>query len=294
MVLASGCAPLPRERAPQNLYLDLRKIVDEAESDGWTVDSRRVDANLEPALRSVCTVEPRSRAELDAWLAARIQAGGGPSESQYRVNGGDFDAVSGVASLERTRLLLNHADRHAASDCPYWLAPRADFTGVQGDFQRWVVLAETQGFLTLLVPGAVPAAGGGGRLLLGRGLGPRTTLALGGELAASATFIPTGSSGIDAYTTVAVPVLYRWSEFSKLFDVELAPLMRFSPGGHSWPPGARVELGYGWSSVTLSSSMSYLMLYAGYEIHGLDAHSSLDQTFQIGTRLGLDWRPGSH
>jgi hypothetical protein len=289
----AGCATLPPERAERSLYLDLRKIVDDAEEGGWTVDSRRLEANREPALRSVCQVDPRARSSLDAWLAEQIRLGGGPAETQYENRGRDLSAVSGVLSFERTRLVLHDAESHAAVDCPFWLAPRADFTGVQGDFERWVVIAETQAFVTLMVPGTVPALGGGGRVFLGRGLGPRTTLALGADVAASATFIPQGNSGIDAYATVAMPVLYRWTEFSKMLDIELAPIVRFSPAGKAWPPGARVELGGGFSSVTLSSFMSYFMLYAGYELHGLATHSP-DHTFQFGTRLGFDWVPHRH
>jgi hypothetical protein len=283
----AGCATLPPERAERSLYLDLRKIAD-ADS-GWTIDSTRAQANREPALRSACEVTPAARAELDAWLAERIRSAGGPAQTLYAAHGHELGAVSEVLSLERTRLLLRDAESHAA-ECPFWLSPRGDFEGVQGDYSRFVGLAETQAFLTVQVPHAVSALGGGGRLFVGYGLGPRTTLALGADLAASATFLPV-ANGIESYVTVAVPVLYRWSQFSTLWDIELAPVVRFSPNDKSWPPGARVEAGWGFSSVTLSSFMSYFMLYGGYEIHGLGGEAALDHTIQFGTRIGVDWNP---
>jgi hypothetical protein len=288
-LFALGCATLPPERAERSLYLDLRKIA-ETET-GWTIDSLRLRANLEPALRSACEVPHPVRVELDAWLSEQIRLAGGPAEALYAARGHELDAtVNYVLSLERTQLLLREAEDHI-TQCPFWLVPRRDFPGVQGDFDHWVMLVETQAFVTLVTPGAVPAFGGGGRVFLGRGTGPRTTLAVGADLAASATVIPVENHGLGAYVTVATPVLYRWSEFSKLFDVELAPVLRFGPGGNAWPPGARIEVGGGFSSVTLSSVMSYFMLYAGYELHGIGPHSTLDQTFQLGTRLAIDWGP---
>jgi hypothetical protein len=283
-----GCATLPPERAERSLYLDLRKIADT--EGGWTVDSLRAQANLEPALRSVCEVPAPSRRNLDAWLEAQIRAEGGPAEALYAANGGDLGAVSGVLSLERTRLLLHYAEGRT-NECPFWLKPRPNFAGAQGDFERWVLLAETQAFVSMMTPGAMPALGGGGRVLFGYGTGPRTTLAFGGDLAASATFVPVSTHGVDTYVTLATPVLYRWSQFSKLFDIELAPVMRFSTGGKAWPPGGRIEIGGGFSSVSLSSFMSYFMLYAGYEVHGIATESVIDHTFQFGTRLAVDFSP---
>jgi hypothetical protein len=129
-------------------------------------------------------------------------------------------------------------------------------------------------------------------LFLGRGVGPRTTLAFGVDVAGSGTFIPQGNHGVDAFATVATPLLYRYSSFARLLDVELAPVVRFSPTGRSWPPGGRVELGWGFTSVTLSSFMSYFTIYGGYEIHGVATREPVDHTFQLGTRIAVDWAPG--
>jgi hypothetical protein len=288
---SAGCATLPETAAERGLYLDLRKIVATGEDSGWTVDSVRLDAGLEPALRSTCQVHPRTRAALDAWLVEQIALNGGPARASFASHH-DLGVVSESLSLERVRELLRHAEARAAVDCPFWLGADPNFVGVQGDFRRWVVLAETQAFLTVMVPGPVPAVGGGGRLFLGRGLGPRTTLALGVDVAGSGTFIPQGNHGIDAFATVATPVLFRFSEFTRAIDVELAPVVRFSPTGNAWPPGGRVELGWGFSSVTLSSFMSYFMFYGGYEVHGLATHDPIDHTIQLGTRIAVDWAPG--
>jgi hypothetical protein len=285
-----GCATLPNGPAERALYLDLRKIVDTNEDGGWTVDRLRLQANAEPALRSACQVTPDTLAELDAWLSDQIQRAGGPAKEAYFARGKKLSAVSHTLSLERTRALLQYVASRTSEDCPFWLSPSPTFAGEQGDSQRWVVLAETQAFGTFTVPGNIPALGGGGRLFLGHGIGSRLTLAAGADVAASGTFIPSGGQGggVDAYLTLATPVLLRVTSFSRLYDVELAPVVRLSQGQPAWPPGARMQLGGGFSSVRISPLMPYFMIYLGYEVHPTNTRSGFDQTVQIGTRIAVD------
>jgi hypothetical protein len=284
-----GCVDLPNGPAERALYLDLRKIVDTNEDGGWTVDWLRLQANAEPALRSVCQVERGTRDELDVWLADQIALAGGPAKRAYLAHGRDLGAVSHSLSLERTRALLQYASSRAAEDCPFWLAPNSVFAGDQGDAAHWVILGETQAFATFTVPGNIPALGGGGRLFLGHGIGSRFTLAAGADVAASGTFVPSGGrSGVDAYLTLATPALLRLTRFSRMFDVELAPVVRLSQGQSGWPPGARIQVGAGFSSVRISPFMPYFMVYAGYEIHPTDTKTGIDQTIQIGTRIAVD------
>ncbi len=288
----AGCATLPRPAAQRALYFDLRKIVEVNEDSGWTMDAARLQVSVEPALRSVCQVQPSARAELDRWLTAEITRNGGPARSAYLTNGGDLHAVAAALSLERTRALLRAAEQKASSDCPFWLSPRQDFAGEQADYRQWVVLGETQAFGPVAVPGPIPALGGGARLLLGRGVSPQLTLALGADAAASGTFIPnSGNGGVDAYLTLAAPIMLRTIRFSRVFDVELAPVVRLAHGQSGWPPGARLELGYGLTSIRSSPFMSYYMIYVGYEAHGIGDGSQMDHTIQLGTKLSVDWVP---
>jgi len=290
---SSGCATLPEPTAERSLYFDLRKVVEVNEDSGWTIDAARLDLNSEPALRSVCQVEPGVRAELARWLTAEIAKQGGPARAQYQRNGGDVQAVATTLSLERTLALLRAAEQRVASDCPFWLPARREFAGEQSDFRRWVVLGETHAFGTVELPGPIPALGGGARVLLGRGISQQLTLAIGAEAAASGTFIPNSDTngGVDAYLALAAPLLLRVTRFSHLFDVEVAPVVRLSHGQSGWPPGGRVELGYGFSSIRLSPFMSYYMIYVGYEAHGIAERAGLDHTLQLGTKLSVDFVP---
>jgi hypothetical protein len=287
----SGCATLPEAPLERALYLDLRTAVDASEDGGWTVDQVRLQANAESALRSLCQVDPRARAALEAWLDDQIARAGGPAQRAYVTHGRKLDAVSGILSLERTRALLKYANGRAEQDCPFWLTPNPHFAGIQGDANRWVLLGETQAFATLTVPTNVPALGGGGRLFVGHGLGPQFTLAIGGDVAASGAFIPSSMNGLDASVALATPVLLRFTKFSRLFDVELAPVVRLDKGQKAFPPGARIEVGGGFSSVRATAFMSYFMIYLGYEFHPHTQSAPADHTFQLGTRLALDWAP---
>jgi hypothetical protein len=291
--LVAGCATLPHERAERAVYLDLRKAIQLSEDSGFVIERVQLRANEEQAMRSVCQVEPALLDDLEAWLTSQIALAGGPADQRYRENGGDLGAISETLTLERTRTLLRHARSHAASDCPFWLRPSSHFEGVQGDAGRFVALAETHAYASYVFDAKIPALGGGGRVFLGHGLGPRWTLAVGGELAASGQLVTTHNSGraVTSTFSAALPVLLRLSRFSRLFDIELAPVMRFDPGQNGLPPGGRVELGVGLSTMRSSTFMPYAMLYMGYEHHLHTSTRNADNTLQIGTRLALDWAP---
>jgi hypothetical protein len=290
-LVCTGCAALPAPANERALYLDLRKIVESGEDGGWTIDRSRLQANAEPALRSVCQVNDATRRGLDAWLSEQITLAGGPAERSYREQGKSLDALAESLSLERTRALLRYAGERTEADCPFWLAPVAQFSGEQGGAARWVLLGETQAFGTITLPSRVPALGGGGRIFVGHGLGSQLTLALGVDVAASGTFIPSNGAGqgVDAYLTLATPVLLRVARFSRSLDIDVAPVVRLSHGQPAWPPGGRVEVGAAFASVRTSPFMSYFVFYVGYEVHLATAESSTDHTLQLGTRIAVDW-----
>jgi hypothetical protein len=285
--LAAACAALPPDPAERALYVDIRKTVQLSEDEGWVVDAAQRRADAEPVSRSVCQVAPAVRAELAAWLARRIALTGSAAEA-FRRNGADLDAVSETLSLERTLMLLEDASTRAPTDCPFWLSPRNDFSGVQTDAGRWVLLAETLGFASYVVNTHVPSLSGGARLLIGHGLGPELTWALGGEVTAGGAFIPR-RSGLGGTLTLATPALLRLTRFSRLMDVEFAPVIRYTGQARPWPPGARVQLGAGLSSLRSSALMPYFMLYAGYEFHPRALNAPADHTLIVGTRLAVDW-----
>lgn len=286
----TGCITYPGPAAQRALYLDLRKIVETNEDSGWIADRARLRANLEPALQSLCRVDVADAHALDAWLSAQLRLQGGSALEVYRSHGRRLHAAAEALSLERSLSLLRYAESERAQ-CPFWLEPDVGFAGQDGDAARFVILAESTGFASLVLARWIPAIGGGGRVLLGRGFGPQLTAAMGVEAFASGAFISSDDHGFDATGSLAAPVLVRWARLSRLIDLDLAPVMRFGSRHRAWPPGVRVELAAGISALRGATFMNYAMLYVGYEVHMKDRRAAADHTLMIGTRFGTDWSP---
>lgn len=290
MLAASGCLASPDPSSQRALYLDLRKIVESHEEAGWTRDQIRLHAGLEPALRSLCQVDPSSRSGLDAWLTARLGEQGGTPEELYRANGGSFNAAAREAlSLTRTRALLRYTEERA-KECPFWLTSKPHFDGQQYDTGRFFVLAETSAFGSVIMPD-VPALGGGGRLMLGHGLNSQLSLALGFDLAALGTLVARNGQGIDATATIATPLQLRLSRLSTIYDFALAPVMSFETGRDAWPPGVRAEIGVGSTSLRATHSMNYSVIHLAYDLHPGKKKVDAQHTFHLGFRIGIDWAP---
>jgi hypothetical protein len=293
--MCGACATLPAQPVERALFVDLRKSVELSESTGWYVDESQLRNNAENILRSACQVDPALRDDLDAWLSGQIELAGGSAEQVYLAHGKDLGAADKVLALERTRMFLRYANQHAATDCPFWLTPKDDFIGVQGDAHRFVLLAETNGFGSLVIEGSNAAlgGGGGGRLLVAHGIGPQLTLAVGGEVGGVGAFVPNdkGGRGLDTTFTAGVPILLRWTRYSRLLDFEVAPVARLNPGEPVLPPGIRSSVGVGLTTMRASSFMPYAVLWVGYEYHPASNDSPRDHSMLIGTRVGIDWDP---
>jgi hypothetical protein len=220
---------------------------------------------------------------------------GGSAAELYREHDRDMGAASEALALERTRALLRYAQAHAAEDCPFWLEPDPEFRGVQVDDGRFVVLAETMGFGSVLVERgeAGLGGGGGGRLMLARGFGPRLTLGLGGELGGTGAFVEDeeGARGIETTFTAGVPLLLRLTSYSRIFDFDVAARFRVDPGEALPPPGVRASFGAGISTMRASAFMPYGVLWLGYEYHPPFRDDPADHSIHVGTRVGVDWGP---
>jgi hypothetical protein len=293
--IATGCATWPHDPVERALYIDLAKTVELSNDTGWVVDRVQLENNAENAMRSVCQVEPARRRGLESWLNARLQALGGSAELVYKKHGKDLGAAGNALEIERVRALLQFADARAEADCPFWLEPKSDFRGVQSDEGRWVLFADTLGYGSLVLEGDTAAlgGGGGGRLLVGRGFGTSWTLAVGAEVGGSGAFVNNekGSRSIETTFSAAVPVILRWSHFSRLVDLEVAPAVRFDPDTDILPPGVRTSVAVGFSTMRAAAFMPYALLWLAYEYHPADNRGPEDHSLHIGTRVGVDWDP---
>jgi hypothetical protein len=90
-----------------------------------------------------------------------------------------------------------------------------------------------------------------------------------------------------------VPLVLRITNLSRILDVELAPNARWSPSDLRLPPGVRVGVAYGVSTVRVGPFMPTAMLYLRYEYlpasrDGIDPSEHL---ILVGTKVGVDFDP---
>ena len=290
-VVLVACAPLPPQTASRGLYRDLRKTVEFRENDDWVVDDLEVSDSLRGVMRSICSTEEAAREDLQLWLATEIERRGGASRRQFERNGGLSRSIRETRRLERITELLRRG-RDEARGCPYWLEPDRAFAGLEGDEGRFVFLLESRGGAALLFAEgeAAVGGGGGGRLFLGGGIGPRLTLAVGGEVAVDGELPeePGGRRSFQAVLAAGAPILFRIANNDRVIDIEAAYTARFADQTRH---GLRFAIGYGLTTPRVSSFMPYAVLWIGYRIvpaaHGLpNEHGIL-----FGTRIGFDWDP---
>lgn len=295
VLCASGCVSWPHDPVERALYIDLTKAVQLSNDTGWVIDRVQLENNSEAAMRSVCQVGPERRQALETWLDQRIRTLGGSAELVYKQHGKDLGAAGDILEVERVRALLKFASERATEDCPFWLEPKSDFRGVQSDAERFVLLADTLGYGSLILErdNAALGGGGGGRLFAGYGIDPSWMLAIGAEVGGSGAFVKNemGKRGIDTTFNAGIPLLLRFTRYSRLFDLEVAPIVRFNPDTDILPPGVRTSVAVGFSTMRSAAFMPYALLWLAYEYHPADNRGPEDHSIHIGTRVGVDWDP---
>jgi len=225
---ATACVhrPLPPPRTQAILYRDLERVVTIEGTKGWGIDRQELESLLPSALDSVCRVEaPERRALLD-WVALEIARSGGPLEQAWRTRGKKMSRVEHLLVLTRIHMLLEHADRAADVDCPFWLEPEPGFDGRQISDSKWELSGGGGGIAIGVVQGdsADLQFGGTGRLLFGRWFGSSNSVYAGLEVAASGSFPKdevTGERGQLVVAVDAVPVLvYRHTFLNSYLELE--------------------------------------------------------------------------
>lgn len=296
LALTSGCAStVPVTHDERALYRDVVTLVRAKARDEWTVDRIAQDEIAPGVMVSACQVAPETRTSLIAWVTAEIARTeaelGGDARTVWLREGRDKDAVADLLELARVKDALATAHAEAERDCPFWLEADPDFIGVQGDANRFVLFLESRGQLGLTLRGdsARFAGGGAGRILLGAGLDNDATLAAGLELGGG------GRLGDDdrivGVLSGAMPVLLRFTDMGRAFDVEVAAVT-FLRGVEGWPPGFRAALAYGFLTPRIGGAFSpQAMFWLGYEYHPARGQDAPYHLIGLGTRIGLDIDP---
>lgn len=294
ILLLAGCGARPTHPVEDALYTDLRIIVVTEERIDWIIDESEFQQITPRVMESVCQTPPPQRAGLRRWLDQAIQAEGGNAEQVWRSNGKDLGEVSDLLELERIRGALTHAEARL-EDCPFWLEPDPNFTGVQSSRARFTILAESMGGMQLVLDDELfLGAAANGRLIPLFGLTHHTNFGVGLEGGAASTF-PRDKDGVrsvKAVFTLGVPLLFRVSNGPWRFDTEVAGTLRIpdSDTGQT-QPGVRLSQAIGTTTVRIAGFMPYVMLWAGYEyIPDYNGNRGFS-VIRAGPRVGVDWDP---
>lgn len=297
-VLSTGCSTLGGLPAPgeRGLYVDARQVVASAERLDWVVDRLEVEAVRPEIMRSACHTPRAARRALRGWIGDRIADLGGPSVALHALHGEDAPGLSKVQHLERVALLLDAAERRVG-ECPYWIEPSADFAGIHADAMRWVLLAETMpSFQLLLAEGLETRFGGAGlgRLLVGRGLNHRWTVAAGFEmgLASVITLDEDDSLSITPAFALGIPALLRWNDGPLRADIGASFTGRSASADFSDPRyGVRWSVAFGVATLRVLGVQPYVMLWTGHEYQFETGDQPGQHGLRVGTRVGFNWDP---
>ena len=294
--LTVGCgAASPSGRAERGLYEDLRRIVEHEERTGdWVIDRYAVDHAADTTLASACRTTPETRERLDAWLAARIAALGGPAEDAYVRRGRDVGAVDDIRFYERVRMLVRLSIERGPTECPFWMEVDPEFAGVQTNAYGFGLVLESIGSGALLVKNGQVAlgGGGGGRVLPAWAFGPALLVAVGAEVGGMGSFPEnaTGGRQLEARFSLAVPLLLRLRDGTQHVDLEVTASNRFTESEFPFAPGIRFSVGYGLSTVRSGGVLPTGGLWVGYELRPAHGTSLAEHAVLLGTRVGFDWR----
>lgn len=287
-----GCATLPGTPVRRALYSDVRQVVETRERIGWLADSYEIRNAAPTVLQSVCQVSEEDRVALLDWFDARIEAEGGPADVAFERTG-DLDDVEELLTLERMRDTLEHTDAMADTECPFWLKPDSEFAGVQTDTDRFILLGESGGGLSMIVRGDKILIGGGGglRLMPGYGFTDRFTMAAGVELGGTGGVSPGDEEpSLSARPHGGIPVLLRFNDDTWRYDLELTPLVQYIEGQVNHP-GFRIAPAMGISSVRIAGIMPIIMGMVAYEFNPAFNELPASHTLRLGTRVGFDFDP---
>jgi hypothetical protein len=290
----SACATLPADSVQRALYADVRQVVETRERVGWIIDKYEIEDATPSLLQSVCQVSEESRLELLDWLDRRIEEEGGPAEVAYEKNDGDLGDIEELLTLERIRAGIEHADERADKDCPFWLDADPEFTGVQSDTERFVLIAESFGGLAVSRQNDDFLLGGGGalRILPGYGFNDRITAAIGIELGGSGSISQTGEEqSVSARPVGGIPLLFRVHDDTWVYDLEFTPLTQYVDEKLSFPPGFRIAPAIGIGSVRIGSIMPVAVGLIAYEFHPEFEGLPTTHSIRIGTRIGVNFDP---
>ena len=284
--------------AADSLVFDIRKVVEVQASSGWKIDRYEYEKMMPDALLSVCRANEETRSLALAMLAREVTRLGGPLDQALSKNGNKIDDLDDLLFATRVSHTLAEAVRRAPAECPVWMTPKADFRSIQTGVDRFTLTLEGGGTGLLQYAASHPegtigitiGAGGGGRLLLGRGFGHAWSVRVGPEVGVIALVErDKGATALPLQFMGALPVVIRYTDVSWHYNFEVAPLGLYTESDPVVRYGVRVGVMLGISTLQVRSFIPWAGVGGAVEAYPEMDGRSLLLNLKGGVRAGVDW-----
>jgi hypothetical protein len=286
----AGCRSLPAHPVDRGLFEDVRAAVAEREALGWGTDTVSAPHAAAQVAESLCRAGPEARERVARFVDEELARAGGP-EPRPLAPGADGHRVR----LQRARATLAWWESSGEDCLGLYGPPDPAFRGVSGDHGRVVVLFELVNGLTgILRDGKLTVGPGLGlRLMPAYGISPRLTVGLGVDAGGYTEFRKdlADDSVLAGRFMLAVPLLLRFRDGGRIFDVEAGLSTRLDGIEPLLPPGFKVGVGFGTLSPRHGSVAGGLVFWGGYEYQPERPRFPAEHIFRVGTRILFDLDP---
>lgn len=302
---AAEPADAERKQAVDSLVFDVRKVVEIQQSSGWKIDRYEYEKMMPDTLLSVCRTTEETRSLALAELRREITRLDGPLEQALKKNDNKIDDLKPLLFATRVEHVLAEAMRRAPTECPLWVTPQANFRSVQVAANRFTLTAEGVGSAMLQYSAVHPkgttgitlGGGGGGRLLLGRGIGHVWSVRVGPEFGVVALVQrENNSTALPLQFVGAIPLVVRYNDISWHYNFEVAPLAMLTEKDLAEKNtarflryGARGCLMIGISALQVRSFIPWAAAWGAVEVFPETDERSMLLNLKGGVRAGVDW-----
>ncbi len=275
----------------EGLLADTERVVSAFEDEGWFVD-RHAFEQIEPILlESLCRATPDARAAALRVLQHRARLD--PRELYIHAGREKTSEVKEALAQQRQWLALKRTNERASVDCPFWVELQPEFTSRQTEQENWVVHLEGGGTIHLRRQyGEWDVGGGGnGRLLLGRGMGPKWSLLGGIAVGGGPTVSAAGDGQVVVHYIPSASFAVRYRNVGWLYELELAPAALFDSESFRLSWGGRVGVTIGVGVLRTLDFLPWAGVAITAEHFEAGGGRPVTQYINAGLRFGFRWLP---
>ncbi len=277
--------------ATDGLLSDVRRIVAASEDSGWFIDAEEYELIESVLLESACRTPDAARQQALSRLERRNSA---DPRALYVEDGNKSTARVRDALTRQRRYIALRRTLERLDECPFYIETDPDFRGRQTEREKWAVHLEGGGVGEATRSDGQYTIGGGGsgRLLLGRGIGDRYSMLVGGEVGGGAELNrPSVGEAFKVKYSAAAPVVFRIHRLSWFYDVEVGPVANLKAADLDLSWGSRVGFGFGLTTLRTLEWLPWVGVAAAADGYWPQDGEPSVLILRAGIRVGIRWLP---